>query len=79
MESVPATVNDYLGPVVQLGAVAHPWLRQLELVHLWLKPVVLFSVENEDVIDNALLAVALAPSKHNQELAKLGARLAIAG
>ncbi len=41
------------------------------LVYFGLEPDLLFSVENKDVIDDALFAIALSTAKHNKVLTKL--------
>jgi hypothetical protein len=51
--------------------MAHPWLRQFMLVDLWLKPMLLLSVKNEDIIHNSFFSIAFTASKYKQELAEL--------
>ena len=77
METIPAAVNDYLATIPQLARVTHSRLRQLELVHFGLEPVVLLSVENEDIVYYSFFAVTLSAPKNNQILSKLGRRLAV--
>jgi TolB-like protein len=43
------------------------------------QPRILTGVENENVVDNALFAVAFSAAKNNQVLPELRARMAISG
>jgi len=52
--------------------MAHSWLGKLVFVNLRLEPVLLFRVEDENIVNYSLLAVTLSSSKHQQELAELG-------
>jgi hypothetical protein len=51
--------------------VAHPWLGQFVLVNFGLEPVLLFSIEDKDVVDNSLLSVTFATAKDKKKLAEL--------
>ena len=64
LEAVPTAVDDDLGAIPYLAAVAHARLRQLVFVYLWLEPGVLFCVEDENVVHDAFLAVAF-PAAEN--------------
>lgn len=72
LEAVPTPIDDDLGAIPQLTAVAHPWLRQFELVHFGLEPVVLLSVEDENVVHDPLLTVTFPAPENDQKLAELG-------
>ena len=78
METVPAAVNNYLGPIPKLGRVAHPRLRQLVFVDLWLEPVLLFRVKDENIVYYPLFAVAFSAAKNEEVLAELGGAMAVA-
>ena len=71
LEAIPATVDYYLATVPNLGTVAHARLRKFVLVYFWLEPGVLLGVKDEDIVDDALLTVALAATEYYQVLTKL--------
>jgi len=71
LKTIPASVDDYLRSVPQLAGVAHPWLGQFVLVNFGLEPVLLFSIEDKDVVDNSLLSVTFATAKDKKKLAEL--------
>ena len=79
LKSIPSSINYDLWPVPKLAWMAHPWLRQFMLVNLRLKPMLLFSIENEDIINNSFFAIAFSASEYKQELAELSRWMAIAG
>ena len=47
------------------------------LVHLRLAPRLLLGIENEDVVHDPLLAVALSAAKNDQVLSELGRRVTV--
>ena len=49
------------------------------LVDLGLEPQLPLRIEYKDVINDAFFAVAFAPAKYYEELAKLGGRVAVSG
>ena len=49
------------------------------LVNLGLEPQLPLRIEYKDVINDAFFAVAFAPAKYYEELAKLGGRVAVSG
>ena len=63
LEPVPAAVDDDLGAIPHLAAVAHPGLWQFVFVDLWLEPRMLLRVENKYVVHDSLLTVALSAAK----------------
>lgn len=77
LESIPPSINDNLTAIPNLTRVAHSWLRQLVLVHLWLRPCLLFSIKYKDIINYPLLSISFSSSEYNQILAKLRRRMAI--
>lgn len=79
LESVPSSIYDDARAVPELTAVAHSRLGQFEFVYFWLKPIVFLSIENKDIVDYSLFAVALSAPKNDKVLAELGTGLAIAG
>ena len=63
LEPVPAAVDNDLGAIPHLAAVAHAGLRQFVFVDLWLEPRMLLRVENKYVVHDSLLTVALSAAK----------------
>ena len=90
LETVPASIDDNLAAVPHLTRMAHSWLRQLMLVHFWLRPslflythqsinFILTGIKNEDVIYYAFFAIALSSSEDNEILTELSRRVAVPG
>ena len=71
LKSVPATIDDNLRSIPQLAAMAHARLGQLVLVDLGLEPLLLFCVEDKQVVYDALATVAFSSTKYNEVLAEL--------